>query len=200
MKDVYYLNGIDWIMYALDHLTRRRTGIGTYSQVILDLGGVPQSRNLEETVAQFTRRLPVLHGRICRAFNLAPYWKIPSRVPSADILSLSSVPSREEALAVLEKAVNTPFARKDRHLRFYSVTHPEGSFFSLIFDHLILDARGAETLLSMLNEFSSEGKISFRAPVQGPQLSGFGTAARIGQGVQRTDAWGDRICFPASYL
>ncbi|MDD2703085.1 MAG: hypothetical protein PHC33_03660 [Candidatus Omnitrophica bacterium] len=185
MKDVYYLSGIDWVMYALDLSARRRTGIGTYSQVILDLAGVSPARDMEEAAAQFIRRLPVLHGRICRALNLAPYWNIPSRVLSVDSISSSSVSSREKALAVLEKAVNTPFARKDQHLRFYSVIHPQGSYFSLVFDHLILDARGAETLLSMFNEFSAGGKIIFDAPVQGHQLSAWKRKFSAGRRVNR---------------
>jgi NRPS condensation-like uncharacterized protein len=185
MKDIYYLNGIDWVMATLDHSTRRRTGGGTCSQVAVELAGTPLNGRIEETAVQFTRRLPVIHGRISRALNLAPYWHIPSRIPSADIVSTVHVPSRAKALAFLEKAVNTPFARRDEHVHFYTVTHPEGAFFSLVFDHLILDARGAETLLSLFNEFFSSGKISYAVQSQGSQLSAWKRKFSAGQRVNR---------------
>ncbi len=185
MKDVYYLNGIDWVMAALDHATQRRTGIGTYSQVVLDLSGTIPVEKLKEAAAQFSRRLPVLHGRISRSGNLAPYWKVPSRIPSAEILACINVNSRDKAQAVLEKAVNTPFARKDQHLCFYALTHPQGSYFSLVFDHLLLDARGAETLLAMFNGFLSSAETAYTMQTRGPQLSAWKQKFSAGRRVNR---------------
>ena len=73
----------------------------------------------------------------------------------------------QSALAVLQKEVNTPFNGEQEHVAFYIVTAGEKSFFAMMFDHRLFDARGADTFLGIIqkeflgaNDCSSEVSVS----------------------------------------
>ncbi len=79
---------------------------------------------------------------------------------------------KKEAFAVLSEAVKLPFKSKQGHARFYCVTTPQGEgYFSLVFDHRLFDARGAEDFLFLFNEFFC-GRFTVKESVRPVQAAG----------------------------
>jgi len=150
-----YLTGIDWMIGALDHLARKSTGAGISSQVVLELDRPLPEEELREWLEDRARALPALAGAPARDINLAPYWKVPERVDEAPIDFVVHRPPSEspgDVLACLTAAVNKPFESDSRHLAFH-VIYLEPSdrcLVTMVFDHRLLDARGAEMLLDAI--------------------------------------------------
>ena len=111
-KSKLYLSGTDWVIHTLDHTMKSRTSAGNMSQIVLVTDAQLDERLLRQRLGDFLKEFPVLQGSVGRDLNLAPYWRLPEK-PTADFnLSVyergDSLPL-DEALLLLEKAVNSPF-------------------------------------------------------------------------------------------
>lgn len=175
-----YLTGMDWMVRALDHASKRETGVGNVSQVVLELAGRLDETRLREQIRGFVAATPVLGGITRRAWHLAPYWAIPKTAPEENgELHVIDIPEDRDRATVFEKLsriVNEPFDHARHHVRFSLIIQGEKSFFALQFDHRLLDARGAEMLLQALHQFTGEG------------LTVSGTSAHLNQWMKKFTA------------
>ena len=69
-----YLTGSDWIITALDYMSKKATGIGNASQIVLELQDVFPIDRFREAFTSFARLFPILRGYSSRDMTLAPYW------------------------------------------------------------------------------------------------------------------------------
>ncbi len=149
----HYLTGTDWIIHALDYSSKKETGIGNISQVVLELNGCLREEDVFKRLKKFLNNFSVLNGKCRRNYNLAPYWKIkPKKLHfSFDNISIKKY-NFKEIISVLTQKLNQPL---EKYLNFCLVNSQEKSFLAMTFDHRILDAKGAETFLTLLakNDF-----------------------------------------------
>lgn len=151
-----YLTGIDWVIGALDTMSRHSTGGGNTFQIVLDLRGAFDENRFRESVQSFVAQFPVLGGRPSRDWTLAPYWKFPAPgTPVPVILEFTTV-SEAELFSALEKSANTRLPGTRTHLGF-RVFHvsAERHVVAVQFDHVLFDASGAEAFLGLLHRWSS---------------------------------------------
>lgn len=147
-----YLSGIDWTIGALNHLSRKATGTGISSQIVLELERSVSKEGLRRRLREAVRALPALSGAPARDITLCPYWKVPARMDTAALDPVVHCPpadSPDDVLACLSNAVNAPFTSDSRHLAFHLI-YPDSSdrcLVAMVFDHRLLDARGAEMFL-----------------------------------------------------
>jgi hypothetical protein len=150
------LTGIDWLVGAMGHTARKSTGVGGFSQAILDVEGVVEEKTLRAALDQISSRFPLIHGRVARDWiNLAPYWRI-SQSPGRSVIPLRVADLAEddagEAERMLDDHVNAPFDSEWQHLRVLLVRlGRRRSRIGLVFDHRMLDAFGAETFFRLLD-------------------------------------------------
>lgn len=193
-KSKRYLTGIDWIIHTFDYMTRRATGIGNISQVVLKLNGVPIEDDLRKSLTEFIKKYPVMYGWLKRDYNLAPYWKMPS---SGQATPLSFKVCRLEngdnaaAFSLLEPGANMAFNSKREYCAFHLIHNEKKSFLAMTFDHRVFDARGAEAFLGMFQqEWEKRGnnlqKISLTEPAN---LCRWQEKFKAGQQVNRTFLW-----------
>lgn len=156
-KKKRYLTGIDWVIGALDRLTRNATGTGISSQIVLELDRPISKEDLRDRLRLTARAMPVLSGAPARDINLAPYWKAPI-VSSAGALDptvhFPKSDSPEHVLPCLVGTVNEPFASDSEHLKFH-IVYPKLSnrcLLAMVFDHRLFDARGAEMFLDAVHK------------------------------------------------
>ncbi|MFH0753950.1 MAG: hypothetical protein V2A70_05235 [Candidatus Omnitrophota bacterium] len=170
-KGLCYLSGIDRVFYVLDQLSKKATGCGNASQVILCLDRSLDAGEIRQQLSAFARLFPVIHAVCVRAWNLAPFWSYPEKtledIPFESMTALSD----EAAMASLHACVNQPFMHARMHLRMVQVTVGDHAFVSLVFDHRLLDARGAQSFLRLFHQFSS-GTFSLPQPFRPERPSG----------------------------
>jgi hypothetical protein len=158
-KNKLYLSGADWIINTLDRMMKSRTSAGNMSQVAVVTNTQCDESLMREQLSGFLREFPVLQGCVGRDFNLAPYWRLPEKTTADFNLSVYEIeedPSLDEALLILEKAVNSPFISKNEHLAFHLIQRgKKENIFAMTFDHRLFDARGAETFLDLFMQYSS---------------------------------------------
>jgi hypothetical protein len=170
-----YLTGIDWVVGALHHASKKATGNGATSQAVLDIPAFLEEAPLRTVLNQISERFPLIHGQFARDwFNLAPYWKTPRWAKNANIeLKVLSLPAGEEAKAdqLLTDHVNTPMENDNQHIRFLLVRlGMNHSKLGLQFDHRLFDAYGAEAFFRLIDETfrgnldAIAGKISITEP------------------------------------
>jgi hypothetical protein len=190
-RDRRYLTGVDWIIGVLDRMTKRSTGAGNSSQILLELEGIVEVSRLRETVQAFASRFPVLAGRPARdRLNLAPFWKIDRQAGCCGVEILPEQSDSGSAIAALSHALNSPFPTESDHLIFRLV--PAGqdrSFLGMVFDHRVFDARGAELFLDRLAGFAagdtSPAQRELCRPVREPYLSNWAEKFASGRNVNR---------------
>jgi len=156
-----YLTGIDWVVNALDYISRRKTGVGNTAQVVLELEGIIGEEKLGERLKIISRDYPVMFGYPSRAINLCPYWKVTSSRNTlrlnTDSLNLES--DFDSIIRNLSQRLNHPFKDKREHILFNLIHQGKKSFLGMIFDHRLMEARGAEGFLDFVGgngEFSLE--------------------------------------------
>jgi len=192
-KKKRYLTGIDWIIHVLNYMTLKETGAGFMSQVVFELQGKADAIKTESTLSAFIKNYPVLNGYTKRDFNLAPYWKIPTRkkekisFETINITdSLKNGASFDDVLTSLEKGINRPFKNRKEHVAFCLITKGEKSYLAMTFDHLVFDARNAETFLDIFQEdFKGkkyDGSLNLKEPAH---LSMWMEKFKAGQRVNR---------------
>jgi hypothetical protein len=172
-KNKLYLSGADWIINTLDHTMKSRTCAGNMSQVAVVTDTQLDEGPLRQRLGDFLREFPVLQGGVGRDFNLAPYWRIPETLtadPKLSVYVTEESPSLDKALLLIEKAVNRPFFSRNEHLAFHLIQRgKKDSIFSMVFDHRLFDARGAENFLGLFLQYTSGA--DFSTLLQGLQLT-----------------------------
>ena len=171
---------MDWLVHLFDYMTKQATGAGNMSQVVLELAGELDENQLKSALKKLIQKYPLLSGHSARAFNLAPYWKIPSekntvRIPfNTDQIGTDA--KNDEIIRLLERSVNAPFNSEKEHLAFNLIKAGKKSFLAMTFDHRLLDGRGAEAFLGLLqHEWSSNFDLPADVSVTEPShLSGWG--------------------------
>jgi len=156
-KKKRYLSGIDWMISALDYMTKQKTGVGNLSQIVLELDGIISEPILKSALDNFLKSNPIVNGYIKRDWNLAPFWKIPKKnikFPlSFKSVFLSNDDDFDNLFFIFTDELNKPFINKKHHLSFCLIYWKNKSYLGMKFDHKLLDARGAE---AFLNKFNSE--------------------------------------------
>jgi len=187
-----YLTGIDWMVGTLDHMTRRATGVGNVSQVVLELDGKIDLQHLQESLRGFLRLYPLLSGCCKRDWvNLAPYWSTPAQTDLTYMLPVTTrlLAGAADAATVLQslaEEVNTLFRARNQYLSFVHLRSPDKDYLAMKFDHRILDARGAEAMLEAfslyVNQRLTDPPPSYREP---PHLDRWREKFLCGQQVNR---------------
>ena len=154
-RDRRYLTGVDWIIGVLDRMTKRATGAGNTSQILLELDGVVDGSCLREILSAFAAQFPVLSGHPSRdRLNLAPFWKIGRSAGRCAVEILPAQANVESAITALCRASDAPFSTDRDHLVFRLIhAGPDRSCLGMVFDHRLFDARGAEMFLDRLARF-----------------------------------------------
>lgn len=147
-----YLTGIDWIINALDYASRRKTGIGNTSQVVLELDGLLSEEILNERLKLISQEFPIIFGYPSRAINLCPYWKQSRKTSKLrlNIHRLNSGSDFNAVMSIFSEELNKPFLNRREHLLFNLIYQDRRSFLGIIFDHRLMEARGAEAFLDFL--------------------------------------------------
>ena len=156
-----YLTGIDWIIHTLDYITKKATGTGNTSQIILELDGSPLEDKFRNCLGSLIKKHPVLHGRPSRDYNLAPYWKmsfVKQRQPlPLKISCFDNTSSKADLFSILEQTANLKFISDREHLFFHLIYAENKTYVAMTFDHRLFDALGAEAFLEMLqNEWKNK--------------------------------------------
>lgn len=151
-----YLTGIDWTILTLDRMSRRATGGSNDSQIVLELQGEFDDRRFRAAMTEFVRLFPVLAGKSTRAWNLAPYWKMPRAGHAVPLRVESRRIAREDLMSALGAHINTRFSRSDEHLAF-GVFHVDEArhYLAMRFDHRLFDAQGAEAFIELFQRWYS---------------------------------------------
>ena len=182
---------MDWIIGTLDALTRRATGAGNASQIIVELEGHLDAPTLREAASAFASRFPALSGKPARDFlNLAPYWRMDRPVGHCAVELLPAQPDTAAATAALCRALNSPFPTARDHLAFRLVhAGPDRTCLGMVFDHRLFDARGAELFLDRLAAFAagdtSPSPKNITHPVREPYLTDWSAKFASGRNVNR---------------
>jgi len=147
-----YLTGIDWIINALDYASRKKTGIGNTSQVVLELEGFLSEEALKERLKVIAREFPIIFGYPSRAINLCPYWKNSRRQGELrlNLHRLGPDSDFNDVINIFSEELNKPFLGRREHLLFNLIYQGKRSFLGMIFDHRLMEARGAEAFLDLL--------------------------------------------------
>ena len=193
LKNKRYLTGIDWFVHTLDYMTKKETGTGNSSQIIMQLKGKPEKEAIRRCLAVVEKKYPVLSGIRKRAINLAPYWKIPSsehtRQLSFDVKRVKEGAGINDVLLILEECVNKSFDNNREHLAFYLVEAGTKSYFAMTFDHRLFDARGAEAFMGLMmqaklnkNDENKDEELSFAEPAH---LNKWSKKFKAGKNVNR---------------
>jgi hypothetical protein len=163
-----YLTGIDWIINTLDYTAKAQSGIGDHSEIILELENPPDHKALAEALNSFIQEFPLLSGFPSRAINLCPYWKVPLAKKAPPLrLDIVKLNDASQYLQPMSSQVNAAFENKREHLVFTLVESGYKTFLAMVFDHRILDAKGAEAFLHLFQQFYQNKKplnISFACP------------------------------------
>lgn len=165
-----YLTGMDWVIHTLDHVSKKQTGVGNISQLVLELSGLPAYDELKNVLEEFIKHHPVTSGRAKRGLNLAPFWKIYRDTATPPRLKTHELNDDSDAgvISKLEEELNLPFSTEREHLVFHLLRAKERYFVAMIFDHRLLDARGAEAFLDIFQQEqisgNKTGNISLNEP------------------------------------
>ena len=184
-----YLSGIDWTIGAINAYMESTGGAGNHSSLVFELAGRLSEVLLRERLEYLHGAIPLLSGRRKRDFaNLAPYWEpgtIVSRSFSIDILDAESA---SEIAEILKKRLNRPFAEPDEHLAFLLLRGKNSDVLVMTFDHMVLDARGAELfsrLLSGADDSTARGAIGVIKTTDSPGLRNWAAKFDAGRFTQR---------------
>jgi len=155
-SNTQYLSGIDWFLNGLNYTTERQSGVGNIFQVALELNGVPDEGLLTRHIGEFLERFPELGGKVSRAWNLAPYWRVdPNREPPSPSIKCREISGPAffvSLLEELERMADEPFTSEHQYIAFHLVHDGTRGLLGVVFDHRLFDARGAVLFLNALQE------------------------------------------------
>lgn len=180
-----YLTGIDWIINALDYASRKKTGIGNTSQVVLELDGFLSEEVLKERLKIITREFPIIFGYPSRDINLCPYWKNSRRQGELrlNLFRLGPDSDFNDVINIFSEELNKPFLGRREHLLFILIYQGKRSFLGMIFDHRLMEARGAEAFLDLLG---GDSGLSLKGSLYEPShLNKWRNKLRAGREVNR---------------
>ncbi|MDM8525733.1 hypothetical protein QUF80_20365 [Desulfococcaceae bacterium HSG8] len=182
-----YLTGIDWLIHTLDHMTRRATGAGNSSQIVMELNGIISENRLHDLLTRFIRKIPVVSGYTVRDYNLAPYWKTSLSESPRFPFNVRVMKDEDDVFPFLEKGINTPFENHREHLAFHVAYTGKRTFLAMTFDHCLFDARGAEAFLAMIHREwgGHEHRLEEISPPNPAHLDRWMDKFRSGQQVNR---------------
>jgi hypothetical protein len=182
----YYLNGIDWVMAALNRLNEKQTGVGNHSQLVLVIDGYLDNISLADKLSTLLSTSVFLKGKTKRAWHLAPYWFIEQQIFFPEDMSFFQLQSKDnkELDKLIHKLAQTPFKNKKTLLAFDLIHFSQRSYLIMKFDHKMFDARGAEALLQHIFDKQDPTK-NYTLPVQGPQLNLWKSRFLSGQVINR---------------
>jgi len=185
-SDRYYLNGIDWVMAALNRLNKKKTGVGNHSQLVLVLKGYLDKNNLVKRLSAILSKSSFLKGKPKRAWNLAPYWESEQQNFSPEDMKFFKLTSKDnkELDRLIHSLAKKPFKNDKTLLAFDLIHWNKLSYLIMKFDHKMFDARGAESLLDHILNKNSSGK-QYNLPVQGAQLNLWKSRFLSGQRINR---------------
>ncbi|MFA5072981.1 MAG: hypothetical protein WC539_03690 [Nitrospirota bacterium] len=155
-----YLSGLDWAINTLDYAMKSATCSGNMSQIVLLFDSRIDEEKLRASLNQVVSQLPVLNGHVARDLKLAPYWNIPAaaRKDVSLFVHTHDFLTADELLPLLTESANSAFQDDTDHIAFHFFTNASRSALAMIFDHRLLDARGAESFLFFL-ERSLKGQL-----------------------------------------
>ncbi len=180
-----YLTGMDWVVNTLDYTAKAQSGIGNHSAVILEFKKSPHPKALETLLNNFTQKFPLLNGYPSRAMNLCPYWKVPFGEKALPLrIKIIKLESHSLYLELLGAQVNTALQNIREHLVFTLIESKNNAFLSMTFDHRILDAKGAEDFLYLLQQHD-EHKTTLQNFSSSPQLNNWKEKLLAGRQVNR---------------
>ena len=153
-----YLNGADWCLRALALGTQKQTGRRLVFAVSVALDASPDASELKRQFVIFCQQFPVLRGRDARCWCLAPYWRYSvsrgPRVPEEIRVGGGVLPESEGSTAFLTRVEQTinqysliPGWRVA--MEFYQTQDNAKSFVLFLFDHVLFDAKGADSFIQL---------------------------------------------------
>lgn len=183
----YYLNGIDWVVQALNRQCRETPSRNNSFVIALELEGVISGKELRKFLNGANAVSGLLAGRTVRQkLHLAPYWKCSGGGLNISVESPVSSPGGDLGELAADFA-NRPFRDKHEHLAVRLTVRGENSLLLFKFDHLLFDGGGGELFLATLNAALESGKVPlFRRPdCRSPQLSRWADKFESGRNVNR---------------
>ncbi|MCK5541339.1 MAG: hypothetical protein KAI40_01515 [Desulfobacterales bacterium] len=182
----YYLNGIDWVMAALNMLNIKRTGIGNHSQLVLVLKGYLDQDYLGQRLSLILSKSPFLKGRVKRAWHLAPYWISEQQSFDSKDMRFFKITSggKKDLDSIIQDCARTPFKDDKTLLDFDLIHFKKQTYLIMRFDHKMFDARGAEALLEYILDKQNHYK-EYNLPSQGANLHSWKSRFLSGQCINR---------------
>lgn len=155
----HYLSGIDWVVQAIDHTSKKILGCGLLFQIVVELAGTLEKESFSASFARYCECFPHLWGIARRDFaNLAPYWRMNrGRGESKVEILFRHAVNFEEALNLLSAELNTPVETEEICFKVFCVTVSDKTLIGCTFDHRLFDARGAESFLQGFHDFGARG-------------------------------------------
>lgn len=152
----HYLSGMDWVVHAIDHTSKKFLGCGLLFQIVVELAGTLEKESFRASLARYCECFPHLWGVARRDFiNLAPYWRMNrERGDSKVEVAFRQAVDFEEALNLLSAELNTPFEREEICFKVFCVTVSDKTLIGFTFDHRLFDARGAESFLQGFHDWA----------------------------------------------
>ncbi len=186
----YYLNGIDWVMAALDRLNSQQTGLGNHSQLVLVLKGHLDKIKLAQRISCILSQNLFFKGSTRRAWHLAPYWAPEQHNFDPKDMRFFNLESNNKAMDdgateenldhVLQECAKTAF-KDDKTLLGFDLIHCNNhSYLIMRFTHRMFDARGAERLLEYILDEKKDHK-QYSLPSQNAQLNAWKSRFLSGQ-------------------
>lgn len=186
-KNKRYLLGIDWVIAALDKVNKSRFGIGNHSLIVLKLDGQLDFKRLKNHLDKALRDIAVIKGRPSRdLLNLAPCWKTNANFATQYSFDVKDVDGAglDAVWTLFNDFANQGFVSSKEYISFLLCKQSTKSYLGFKFDHRILDARGAEALLSYVSEFDVNNVSNFDYP-QEPYLRNWKDKFKAGQTINQ---------------
>ena len=189
------LTGCDCFHLALDTMMRR-SGQGPHqAQAVLELDGSLDLARFEAALNRLAATYPILCARLKRSVAGIPYWAVDPRVRQRIQLRVwdphaADLSGRTEVRDLLQERLNDPLDPwRGINLSFDVARTAHGVVVAATWTHMLLDAAGAELLLTELANIEADA-----CARRDPQSSSTGVARRSGyrtswQQLQRARQW-----------
>jgi hypothetical protein len=196
------LNGTDYLMLAFDRLLKRSGLAGNRAQIILGLAEPIPSADFSRRLSAVVAAFPMSSARLKRSFfRRVPYWQVSaSQLHCPRVVTHYENESPEPGAidALRRDLLNTPLdSSSGERIRFDLIHLPDGGGeVVMTWDHVLMDAHGAEYLLYLLGNGSAAFDIPKPAQHAPAPLQKRVTAAPIGekwQAVQEAFHWIDSL-------
>ena len=171
MKNKRYLTGVDWLIHVFDHMNRKTIESGNEFHIVLKVDGVVQVDFFENDLNAFLQKYSVFKGKVARAWNLAPFWKVRQDQPivqtatqTTEILDLSEFDLCLDGLIKKHKYDPSCYLFSDL------IICKGQTFVVFTFSHKIFDGLGGELFLQTFQNFSTD-RTGFKVEEQSTEPS-----------------------------